>query len=210
MSRLQPLERWSATAFLLAGVLFIGFAARNGIIAFGDGFSESMRFALYVAFIVPAELAAYVGLLGLYPRLSEHASRLTGAGAVFVGVAGAAIIGFGGGAGAALLAVGPLEPPAVAQLLLPVAVIATILGFLLFGVASLRAGVPSRTAGGLLLIPPATYLLMMTSMVAGVAPDWSAFVLASIQAVAHVAIGVVLRNGGVAADRTAPASDSTA
>ena len=210
MSRLEPLERWSATAFLIAGAFFIGFVVRNGIIAFGDGFSETMTVALYVVFIVPAEVAAYIGLLGLYPRLSDHAARLTGAGAVFITIAGVAIIGFGGGVGSALLAAGAPEPPAIAQLLLPVTLLTTIVGFVLFGVASLRTRIPSRMAGFLLLVPPTTYILMMAGMIVGYTPGWSTVALSTVQAGAHLAIGVVLRNDGVPADRVEPAPDSAA
>lgn len=210
MSRLRFLERWSATAFLFAGALLIGFVVRNGIVAFGDGFSETTAAALYVAFVVPAEVAAYVGLLGLYPRLAEHASRLAGAGAVCVGIAGVAIIGFGGGVGSALLAAGSPDPPAFAQLLWLVTIAATILGFILFGVASMRACVPSQRVGVLLLVPPATYLLMIAGVIGGFTPDWSAFVLSGIQASAHLVIGVALRNGPVATERADSAPDSAA
>jgi hypothetical protein len=210
MSRLEPLERRSATAFLIAGAFLIGFVVRNGIIAFGDGFSETMTAALYVVFIVPAMVAAYIGLLGLYPQLSDHAPRLAGAGAVFISIAGVAIIGFGGGVGSAILAAGQPDPPAITQLLWPVTLVTTIVGFLLFGVASLRTRVPSRMAGFLLLVPPITYILMMAGIVVGFTPGWSTVTLSSIQAGAHLAIGVVLRNDGMSAGRAEPAHNSAA
>lgn len=210
MSRLQSLERWSATAFLAAGAFFVGFVVRNGFIAFGDGFSEQLTAALYLVFIVPAELAAYVGLLGLYPRLADRVPRLAGAGAVLVGIAGVAILGFAGGVGSALLASGPPEPPAISQLLYLVTILTTVLGFGLFGVASLRARVPSRRLGYVILVPPATYVVMMTGTIAGYTPAWSTFALSATQAVAHLAIGTALWNGGLTADRTERAPDSAA
>jgi len=210
MSRLQPLERWSAAAFLIAGVFLIGFVVRNGIIAFGDGFSETMTAALYLVFVVPAEIAAYIGLLGLYPRLSEHASRLASAGAVLVGIAVVGAIGFAAGAGSAVLAAGPPEPPAVAGLFWLVTLLMTIVGFILFGIASLRARVPSRTVGLVLLVPPVTYIVMIAGMMTGYTPEWSTFLLSAIQACAHVAIGVSLRNGDVPTDRAERAPDSAA
>lgn len=210
MTRLESLERWSAPAFLVAGALFTGFAVRNGIIAFGSGFSEQVTAALYLVFVVPAELAAYMGLLGLHARLSDSAPRLAGGGAVLVGVAAVAVLGFGGAASTALLGSGPPEPPAIAGLLFLVTILTTILGFVLFGVASLRADVPSRRLGLVLLVPPTTYFLMMAGTVVGYTPEWSTFVLSAGQAAAHLGIGVVLRNGDVAADRAEPAPDSVA
>lgn len=206
----NALETWRAGAFLVAGTFFIGFVIRNGIIAFGDGFSESATAALYLAFVVPAEVAAYVGLLGLYPRLSVVAPRLAAVGAALAGIAAVAVVGFAGGVGASLLAAGPPEPPAVSQLLWLVTLATTISAFVVFGVAGLRTEVPSRTVGVVLLLPPATYVVMMTGMFAGYAPEWSTFALSPIQAAAHVGIGLAIRNSDAQADRVEASLDSAA
>lgn len=194
MTRFESLERWTATAFLLAGVLFLGFVARNAVLAFGGGLSSQATQALYIAFVVPAELAAYVGLLGLYPRLADRVPKTAGLGAALAVLAAVAVSGFAASATLDLLA-GRTEPTAASQIFYLVTLLATILGFIVYAVATLRSGVPGHRVGLLLVVPPATYLVMMGGAAAGVTPEWSTFALSATQAVAHLGIGLVLRSG---------------
>lgn len=210
MSRLSPLQRWNATAFLVAGAFLIAFVARNAVIAFGSGFSETMAAGLYLAFVVPAELAAYIGLLGLYPRLADQVPRLAGAGAALAGIAGVSMLGFGLTAGSTLLRSGTADPPAVTQVLWLVALVTTVLGFAVFGGACLRARVPSRRFGLLLLGPPAVYVVMLAGGVVGYTPEWSTFVISGLQAGAHIAVGLALRSGSAPSGRDEPTADSAA
>jgi hypothetical protein len=60
------------------------------------------------------------------------------------------------------------------------------------------------------LVPPTTYILMMAGMIVGYTPGWSTVALSTVQAGAHLAIGVLLRNDGVPADRVEPTPDSAA
>lgn len=209
-SRFDALGRWRATAFLIAGAFLVAFVVRNVIIAWGGGFSETTEAALYVATVAPTELAAYAGLLGLYPEMSERTPRAAGAGVIFASIAAIAVVGFGVGSVPPLLASGSPEPPGIVRLLWIVMLITTILGFLTFGIASLRSRVPSRTVGALLLVPPITYIVMMAGGILGYTPPWSTVALSAVQAVAHLAIGLTLRSGGVSSERTQQAPDSAA
>lgn len=208
MTRFRSLERWRSTAFLVAALFLVAFVIRNAILAWGSGFSETATAALYVATIVPAELAVYVGLLGLYPQLSMHSSRLARGGAILVGIAGLAILGFAGGVVSGLATSG--TPPAFAQLLYLVTLVTTILALLIFGSISLRSSSPSRNTGLLLLVPPTTYMVMLVSMFAGFTPPWSTVLLSAIQAAAHLAIGLSLRGAHETASPAGSATDPTA
>lgn len=204
MTRFRTLERWRSTAFMVAALFLGAFVVRNVILAWGGGFSDSTTAALYVATIVPAELAVYVGLVGLYPQLAARSSRLARIGAAFVGIAGFTILGFAGGVVSGLASSG--TPPAYAQVLYLVSLLSTILALFIFGAISLRSGTPSRSTGLLLLVPPTTYTVMLVSMFAGFTPPWSTVLLSAIQATAHLAIGLSLR---AAPESTGPAGSAT-
>lgn len=208
MTRFESLERWSAAAFLAAGALLAGFAARNAVIAFGGGFPPQTTQALYLVFVVPAELAAYVGLLGLYPRLADRVPRNAGLGALLAVIGTVAVLGFGASATADLFAA-MSRPSPVSQVLFLVTLLSTVLGFVVLSVASLRARI-SRRVGLLLLVPPATYVVMLAGMVVGYAPEWSTFALSATQAGAHLALGVALRSRSDAANSPEQSVDSAA
>lgn len=209
MTRFKPLAKWSRPAFLVAGVFLIGFVGRNVIIAFGGGFSETMTALLYLAFVVPAEIAAYVGLLGLYTRVGDVTPKIAGAGAVFAGIAGVAMLGFAGTSIPPLLSSGSPDPPAVTQVLWLVALLTTILAFFLFASGILRSGAADRTLGLLLLIPPITYLVMIVSGVVGFTPEWSTVALSAIQAGSHLAIGLAIHRPSEEPDQRPSRSGTT-
>lgn len=78
------------------------------------------------------------------------------------------------------------------------------LGYTLFGVASLRAGVHSRTVGILLIAVPTVLAVMIVTVATGYAGTEGATVLGSVQALLHLAIGYILRTEGIPTDQEEP------
>lgn len=189
--RLGTLEDKAPTLFLVAGGLLIVFAALMGYQAFID---NSASFADNEAdFFGPAGLLfGFLGLLGLYPGLADRSPNLArvGAASATVGVVGAAVIALG----TLATIVGVLsEPPSWVAVLALGILVAMLGGFPVFGVGSLRTGVHSRTVAVLLLSPVAIFVVMVSGGLAAIVDDAIArFVLASGQAVAHLALGIAL------------------
>lgn len=96
-----------------------------------------------------------VALLGLYPVLSDRTPRLAkvGAGSGFLGVVSFTVALLVLGAVLAVNAVAGTSLPAeVAGVLFLPGYLGAVLGFLAFGIASVRADAPSRAVGVLLLL----------------------------------------------------------
>lgn len=204
----ETLERWSATAFLVAGGVMVVFWALVALEVFADVSSPQALLAM------PALVATTVGLLGLYPELADRAPRLSRAGVGLLAVAtvGLVVIFVWVLVGRVLPAAGvemSSQPPGV---VIASTVGAYVLTVLLFGVASLRTAVPSRTVGLLLLALVGAFTIpLVAGVVWGSYPgEWMAVVVSGLQAGAIVAIGYTLRNGGARADTGETAVDSAA
>lgn len=205
MTHWESLERWSPTAFLVAGGLLVVFSALVALEVFlGVNTPQAL-----VA--IPGLVAGFVGLFGLYPRLAEADSRLGLGGLVVLTIAGIGllvllvwIIGL-----TALYGIDSVKPPSA---FIVVTILMTILGYVLIGLASARQAIPSRTVGLLVLGPPATLALMVLSSVlyGGDPPEWSAVVFSAMQAAAHLAIGYGLWTGRGPAERADAPSDTPA
>lgn len=199
---LGPLEGRVATLFVVAGGLFVVFAAFHGVEAFTNRSAPKDVFG-------PAGFAfAFAGLLGLSRELVDRSPWLSRFGAIFatLGVTAAAItsvwhVG---------LWVFPTATPAYVTALSIGMVLGQFLGYTSFGLAGLRTGVHSRSTGLLLLAVPAILAVMIGTVAAGYATSGSAVVLGSAQALVHVVIGISLRAEGVPADRTKPSAEPTA
>lgn len=99
-------------------------------------------------------VVAFVGLLALYPRLSEQRPRLAKVGAACAALGAVSftvallalgiLLGLNAIAGTTL----PVDP--VGALFIP-GYLGGVLGFVLYGAAGVRTGVPSSTVGGLFL-----------------------------------------------------------
>lgn len=202
-SHFESLENWSPVLFLFAGGLVIGHAAIRGVEAFTDVAPPPDVFG------PTGYLLAVLGLLGLYPALADRTPRLARTAAVVAAVplVGWVIISassFGEVAG-----VLPSESWVLPGVFFVVHLVTMVLTYVLFGVASLRAGVHSRTVGRLLLVPPALFVVMMAG---GATVGYSApgaFVVGSGLALAHLSIGAVLW-AGTPTDHQAPSADATA
>lgn len=186
-SRWGTLERWSATAFFTAGVLWLLDTVLLGIELFAGvsilGTPGAVNPVLYVSGVV----AAIVGLLGLYPSLGRRTPRLARVSAGLVAVAGIGIF--------VLLAwfvtVTLLNQPDPPFILLLLAILLVVLGFILFGIASLRTSIPSRTVGLLILgIPTALFVLVLAYVVSGGdPPEWTSPVIGIVMSALLLAIG---------------------
>lgn len=199
----SSLERWRSTAFLVAGGLVFGFVVSNAVEAFTAAQPPTWVNTLFVS---PALVAAAVGLLGFYPLLADRVPRLALASAVVVTVAGMA---------ATVLFVVTAVNGLVAGLQLPfllvylLTLLTTILGFVLFGAASLWTSTPSRRIGLLVLGPPAVNVTMIVTAPMN-PPQWATFLISALWTGAILAIGFALRTEDGPSEHTTASADTTA
>lgn len=200
--RWRSLERWRATAFLIAGVLLVFFAALLGVEAFLDRATPSVIFG-------PAGfLVAMIGILGLYPTLTSQTPKLASAIAFLTVVAGVGwFVITGLSIGEIVGVLPPLEEVGVLGIaIILVAGIGMVLSYILCGIASFSVEDYSRIVGLLLLLPPTIFAVMFAGVAIGYTPAWSAFALGSGQALVHLALWVTFRTE---ADKTDRAEQTT-
>lgn len=182
----SSLQRWSSTLFIVGGVGALIFAAREPVqFLTGTGYGN-VGFLFLSGYIL-----AFIGLLGLYPELVRQHRWMAGAGAVGACIG---IVGFAGSVvviGMDLAGMVPENPPVWFNTV-PLSIIGMIVGYLAFGVASLRSDTSVRLLGLLLLVPG---LLFGGSVIVDLAPgfDQGRFLFGGGQAVGFLAIGYVLR-----------------
>lgn len=205
MSRWQSLERWSPRAFLIAGALLTVFAALVALEVFGGVNAPQALVA------IPGLVAGIVGLYGLYPPLADEDSRfaLGGVVALSIAVVGLIALLLWVVSLTAMYGIDSVKPPAPVILS---TILLTILGYALLGIASVRQAVPSRRVGLLVLVPPGTLVLMVSTsqLYGGNPPEWTAFVFSAMQAVAHLSIGYLLWTDGVSPDSAESTVETTA
>lgn len=199
---LKSIEGRTGTLFLIAGGLFVVFAALHGVEAFMNWSAPKDIFG-------PAGFAfAFVGMLGLYPNLADQSPWLTRFGAVF------ATIGMIASAITSVWHIGiwvvPAATPTFVTALPFGMVLGQFLGYIPFGLASLRADVHPRTFGLLLIAVPSLLAVMIVTVATGYATSGSAVILGSAQAIVHLAIGNSLRTEGIPSDRPEPSGEMTA
>ena len=186
-ARWGVLERWSATAFAAAGVLSLATAALFGV--------ETLMNSSYPGWVtgifgLSALIASFIGLGGLYPRLVEQVPRLARTGITTIVIAGIALIAFPLCLFAKTSGVDLHSLPIIVFI---IAMVSIIGGFSLFGIATLRAQVPSRTVGLLILATVVTYMILFVGdMVFNGSPGWLNFAMSGIQALFLLAIGYIL------------------
>lgn len=193
---LKSIEGRTGALFLTAGVLFVVFAALHGVEAFLNRTAPKDVFG-------PAGFAfAFVGMLGLYPSLVEEHPRLVRFGATFAGLGMVASMVTSG------LHVGlwvfDAVIPADASVFALGMVLGQFLGYVPFGVATLRADVHSRSIGLLLVAVPTVLAAMIVTVAIGFATSESAVVLGGTQAVIHLVIGGSLWTEGVSTEHATP------
>lgn len=159
MSRNIPwgrLESWGELAFVAGGLLWLGFIGISWYER--QVLMDRHHYIWLTEILLPVGwLCVYIGLLGFYPRIVAAAPRLSRAGLslVVVGMV-SLLVERGGAVVASLVSVNPYwEVTTGLEPLYAIVMATTFLGFFLYGVASVRTEVPSRTVGGLLLVPVA-------------------------------------------------------
>ena len=205
------LEQWSSTAFFLGGGLLLASPAHIVLELFMDIPLPSWLVAL---FILPGLMATLVGLLGLYPLLVDRAPILALAGGVVAGITGtilAVIFGWiiGDAFLSAVFGVVVGTPPAVLFMLLALTM---TLGFVLFGVATLRSSSLTRSFGLLLLSFAAPWFVVLaTTLVYGSSfPDWLTLAIYGPIPFIMLATAYTLRMKSVATGREDVSADMAA
>lgn len=205
----ELLGAWRATAFVVAGVLFVpDIAILVYNLAAG---TQEQYLTLGQAFIGAAWTAGFVGLLGFYPDLADRSKWLSRVGGVFavvglVAMAAMALVSFG--------LVGGLVGGTLADYttsLLPGVFLGIVLGFGSYGVACLLTSTYRRSVGLLCLVLVATFLFNLGTGIAGFNPLGKVLGVVVVLTLANLALGYVLGTGGTTAPRAGGAApDSTA
>jgi len=185
------LETRSSTAFLVGGLLWLLDTTLLGIELFAGvsilGTPGPLNPMLYIS----GTIAACVGLLGFYPELVNRVPRTARASGGVVATAGAAIslllLWF--------ISVTILNQPDPPFALLVLGILGVALGFVLFGIAGVRTGVPSRTVGSLLLAVVATiigWIALGFVVYGGAPPEWTSPAVGVLMSLLLLAIGYTL------------------
>ena len=194
----ESLVKWTATAFILAGLFRL---VNMGIYQSGQLFESfsAPELALDVSILLAFELA-FVGLLGLYPRLREKHPRLALVGVLLAVVSGVSFMIIT----PAEYILGGQEPPAY---LIPFQIayfLGIPLSFLVFGGLSVRARSPPLSVGVLLILGGTSWLLFLTGSQTLI--DVGAYIFAIIM----MAIGYLLRAEQPESESAGPSSRPTA
>lgn len=201
----KSVERQSVTAFLLAGVLLLGFAAVVGLNSYTD-ISIPVRVVPVIGGM--GLLAASVGIVGLYPRVSETAPRLSLAGVIAVVLAGVGALIVIAWPVVSVATGGSADPPIWYSVGLLDALVLNAVGFLLFAIGTLRTNVFTQTIGALLLVPPVMWvLLFIVGGMTSVNPDVFVY---PIMSAALLTLGYHIRNESVSPGDDASGPDSIA
>lgn len=200
--RWESLANWSTTAFLVGGLLMVvdaAFVAAN-IVTGAEDF-----LLLGQAFVGAAWTAALVGLLGLYPGLADRSPLPARAGAVFAVIG---VITFAVMAVAVLVYYAGIpagEYDAISVFFIPGVLVGSVLGFVAFGVASLRTDAYSRTLGVLLLVPAVLVAGNILRFIVGLEAVSITLGIVIGDALAMLAIGYVLQSSPERIGRPDPA-----
>lgn len=199
------LRRWRSTAFLVGGLIL----ACDAVLITAEIVSGVENWILLgQAFVGLGWTAALLGLMGVFPDLADRSRWTARAGAVFVVVG---VVTFAAMAVTVLafytgIVAGSWED--VSSLPLPGVIIGSVLGFITFSVASLRAGVHSRRFGLLLLVPPLLVVTNIVRFVAGFESTTITLAIVVLDALAMLSLGYVLRTGPDRADAPDPGPET--
>ena len=182
----NSLEQWRSLAFLAPGVGFL-LVTINAVLILVANTGMNLSPLVHLGLV----LVAYVGLLGLSPRLVERAPRLGRVCQVFVLVVGVEIV--------LTFAVG-LLPSLMSRPLFAVTVAMGVLGSALtmtvFGATTLWTRAYSRRVGGFLLLAAlGLYIVIVKALLFGDVggPQWVPVVDNGIVGLSLIAVGGLLR-----------------
>lgn len=199
---MATLEKWSPTLFLVAGAIVVVYSSLYGAEAFLGTYPAAREFIGSVGYII-----GFVGLLGLYPALTDRSPKLARAGAAF------AVLGIVGFLVSIVESAGILsgEPPAwlaTSELLFILA--GMVLAFIAFSVANLRSDAYSRTVSLLLIAPIVVMALNLAVVMAGLASPEARFLVSGLWGLSYLAIGVTLRTEAGSTDGAESLADTAA
>lgn len=206
---LGTLEQRNGQVFLVAAVLMAGVATYKGVMVYTPYHVPSVVDIVYGGLSL---LSPVLAMLGLYPRLREAAPRLSMAGAVAALVASVGVVVVLGWFVGTTLQLGRFpalsgDVPVWAVLSLFVVFVTLALGFLSFGVASLRTAVLPQRVGLLLLVPAGMWLsLIVTGLAPGIDGIEFSFYAYLVNTGAFLLVGRRLRDGSEPAGRGDPAA----
>ena len=192
----DALARWSARAFLAAGLVWVV----DGILLGASLLRVAATGTARSGLVLTALAITLAGILGLVPRISTSAPRLARGGALAAGLGIAAIgLQFAWGAAGVVLD-GVASPPATLA-----AVVGTLVvgGVTAVGVGCLTTGGESRPTGVLLLA------LVGALVGAAIARDWVQLGLVGGLAAIALAIGYRQHAAGPPPRPTEPGVDTT-
>lgn len=199
----STLEQWSPITFLTAGGLFLLLAATYGFkITTGTGI------AVPPTIIWVCLLVVFVGLLGLYPRLTKQDSTLALGGVGFLAVTAVIILL---NLGLSVLPLGLTVGKQTMVAIILSVVVGSTLTLATFGVVSLRTGGHLRPVGGFLVVMAAGTLFITVAMLvySNPNPAWVDLVVNGLLAASLGSIGYVLRTEDVPAEYAESAADVT-
>lgn len=182
----ESLEKWSAIAFVMGGLLFLLNTILEGLGRYTTILGEPtfVNFLIYAV----ALILSLVGMLGFYRLLAERVPRLAQTAALVVGIAGIGFILLILWASITTILNRP-DPPGA---LLILSLGAIVLGIILFTLASLRTHVPSPKVSlllGTFVVAWILTLILGFVVFGGDAPDWLAVAINGVSAVVMLAIG---------------------
>lgn len=205
----RSLDKWSPVLFLVAGVLFSGFVVVNVITRFTDMTGVWLGVA-EIGTGLFGLLVSIVAVLGLYPRLNDRTPRLSGAGVLAFA---AAILGLAVGV-AWLLSIGienaPEAVPTALTALFSLSILLIAGGFLVFAVACLRTGTPSRLVGYLLLLAVVMWVWHYIALALFGSTRIGTIIDYTVIAAAYLAVGYLLRTEADPAHHAESTPDSPA
>jgi hypothetical protein len=194
------LERRTARAFTLGGILLVG----SALVPIGLAPVTEWAWVSGLALVGSSVVAIGAGLLGLVPQGRERTPWLLRGGIICATVAMAAAVGLLLLVGAAVtvaVALGAAlpKPMGVFQVLALGMAGGLALGFVLFGVARLRFESPSDTPGRLLVAGGLVLLLAVLGellrMAVGIGPpSWVVFIALGVLALDTLVVGHRLRS----------------
>jgi hypothetical protein len=153
----ESLKRWTALAFGVAAVAGIGNEVLTHL-GTAQG-APAPEWALDLTLVLTFG-GALVGLLGIYAMVTELSPRLSRVGLLAVGLTGGSIIASIVGK----FLVGGESPQGILLVIPLTFYMFSTLSFLIFGIASLRTHVPSRTVGYLLLTVVVSRVITVAGM----------------------------------------------
>lgn len=199
------LELRRASAFLLAGIIL----GINAVIVAAEVVVGVERWrVLGQIFVGAGWTAAFIGLLGLYPRLADGSRWLSRAGALFAAIGAVVFTVMGLASFVFYTGIVDGDMTALVPLFLPGVIIGSVLGFVAMSVASLRTDVYSQNIGILLLVPPALVITNLLTAIVGIEGATSTLAVVVGDTLAMLAIGITIRGIDGPSDHTEPEASS--